>query len=114
VLKGLASLRQEQGRCLICIGAACSSWQEIKWQATLQHQWEASGKPSFSLLDFILAGVPRGVKKSGRSIVLIGAIGYEVSVFLLAVFIPFKGLFLQLAMCSECWLLKVQSSIRPS
>ena len=48
VLKGLASLRQEQGMCLVCIEAACYFWQEIKWQATLQHQWEASGKPSFS------------------------------------------------------------------
>ena len=89
MLKGLASLRQEQGMCLVCIEAACYFWQEIKWQATLQHQWEASGKPSFSLLDSILAGVPRGVIKSGRLIVLIGTVDYEVSVFLLAVFVPF-------------------------
>ena len=79
MLRGLASLRQEQGICPVCIRAACSSRQEIKWQTTLLHQPEASEKRPLSLLDYTLVGVPQGVKKSGRLIVLIGTADYEVS-----------------------------------
>ena len=44
--------------------------------------------------------------KPGRGIVLIGKVGSEVCAFLLAVFVPVAGLFLQSDVCPEFGIVK--------